>query len=281
MGCPDCSCPHLKNHSMSLRIIRALGWLGCLLAPLDLLGADYVGFTEPVKLVQISTAELGMLTSVDIREGERVTGGQIIAELDARVLESSLAIAEARANSVAELRAARAMLKLRQTHLEKLLKLETTGHARVEEVARSRTEVEVARAKLLAAREQLKIHELERERIVRQLERRRIRSPVDGVVVKVHKQPSEIVRPNDPVIATLVQIDQLYVMIHVPTADLSSIEAAGDASISFPVTEQRTSGQLDYISPITDADSGTTRVRVLIDNPQGLYRSGVRCVVTL
>ena len=248
---------------------------------MDLLGADYVGFTEPVKLVQISTAELGMLTSVDIREGERVTGGQIIAELDARVLESSLAIAEARANSVAELRAARAMLKLRQTHLEKLLKLETTGHARVEEVARSRTEVEVARAKLLAAREQLKIHELERERIVRQLERRRIRSPVDGVVVKVHKQPSEIVRPNDPVIATLVQIDQLYVMIHVPTADLSSIEAAGDASISFPVTEQRTSGQLDYISPITDADSGTTRVRVLIDNPQGLYRSGVRCVVTL
>lgn len=267
--------------SARTRPILVVLCLGYVLNPSELLSADYEGFTEPFKSIHLASAELGKLTSVTVSEGDAVAEGQIIAALDTDILEASLAVADARANSQAELRGARAMLKLRQSHLEKLLSLETTGHARADEVARSRTEVELASTKVSGAKEQLKILALERERIVHQIERRRIRSPVNGVVVKVHKQVSEIVRPNDALIATLVQIDRLYVKIHVPTLALSSIDPSQEADIRFPASEQRTTARVDYISPITDADSGTTQIRVIIDNTTNLYRSGVRCVVSL
>ena len=40
-------------------------------------------------------------------------------------------------------------------------------------------------------------------------------------------------------------------------------------------------GAIDFISPVTDAESGTVRVKVRIDNPQNKYRSGQRCALQL
>ena len=35
------------------------------------------------------------------------------------------------------------------------------------------------------------------------------------------------------------------------------------------------------LEPVTDADSGTTRVVLSIDNSNAAYRAGLRCIVTL
>ena len=38
-------------------------------------------------------------------------------------------------------------------------------------------------------------------------------------------------------------------------------------------------GRVEFVSPITDADSGTIRVELSIDNSKGGVPSGVRCVL--
>jgi multidrug efflux pump subunit AcrA (membrane-fusion protein) len=38
-------------------------------------------------------------------------------------------------------------------------------------------------------------------------------------------------------------------------------------------------GAVESVSPVTDAESGTVRVKVCFDNPKGEYRSGQRCTL--
>jgi hypothetical protein len=42
-------------------------------------------------------------------------------------------------------------------------------------------------------------------------------------------------------------------------------------------TNQTAIATVDYVSPVTNADSGRVRVDVLLNNPSQKYRSGVRC----
>jgi multidrug efflux pump subunit AcrA (membrane-fusion protein) len=59
------------------------------------------------------------------------------------------------------------------------------------------------------------------------------------------------------------------------------------ATVGQPVTVEfaeaaiNAPGKIEFVSPITEADSGTVRVKVLLDNPEGQYRCGVRCTLTL
>ena len=51
--------------------------------------------------------------------------------------------------------------------------------------------------------------------------------------------------------------------------------------IRFPVSKQMIEGQVSFISPVTDAESGMVRVKVRIANADGKSRSGERCLIEL
>ena len=36
---------------------------------------------------------------------------------------------------------------------------------------------------------------------------------------------------------------------------------------------------MEFVAPVTEAESGTVRVKVLIDNAKGAYRCGIRCLL--
>jgi hypothetical protein len=52
-------------------------------------------------------------------------------------------------------------------------------------------------------------------------------------------------------------------------------------ALSLPESKRRAVGQVEFVSPVTDAESGTVRVKVLLKNTDGQYRSGVRCEIDL
>jgi len=100
----------------------------------------------------------------------------------------------------------RAEFEMRRERLEKLQELLGSNHASREEVNRAASEKAIAEARVLAAEEVLQVKELEYERIKAQLDRRFIRSPVEGVVKRIHKDVGEFVAPTDPVVLTVVQM---------------------------------------------------------------------------
>ncbi len=245
------------------------------------LGADLAvpaeGFTEPCRKVELAPAESGILTALLVHEGDRVTRGQLLATLDTDVLEAGLRIAEANCAARGDLQSAEAELQLRQARHTNLQALLSMDHASQEELQRAEADVALARAALLKAQEQHTLAELERQKVEMLLERRKLYSPLEGAVIKTHREERETVSPATPTVITIAELNPLRVVFTVPTA-LSERVSAGQ-TVSLLLTESGTpcSGTVEVVAAVTDAASGTVRVKVLIENPSGQYRCGVRC----
>lgn len=243
------------------------------------LALEIEAFSEPYREALVATAETGVLIRIDVVEGQRVAAGEAIAELDVGVLSSSLAIAEARAKASGAIRSARAVVKLRRGRLAALDALERQGHAREVELASARSELDIARAKLVMAEEARDAALLERDRIAGQIERRTIRSPFDGTVTRVHKEVGEILRPGEEAVATLADLERLLLELPVPSGDARRLRAGQPVEVRMAMVEAPVEAAVERIAPVTDADSGTVRVRVVMDNASGALRSGARCMV--
>jgi len=242
-------------------------------------GAGIEGFAEPYREIDVASAETGILVEIDVDDGEHVHEGQTLAQLDQEVFRAALRVAEKYKESKGQLQSAKAELRLASERFDNLSKLLSDHHASQEEVDRAATEKAIADAQLLAATETLQIRELEYERSKAQLERRSIRSPVDGVVKRVHKHLGEFVAPTDPVVLTIVQLDPLLATFAVPAQQIDQFTARQKVRIKFGNNSATITGTVKSVSPVVEAQSGTVELRVEFPNPDGRYRSGSRCVL--
>lgn len=232
-------------------------------------------FTEPYRSIDVAASEQGILDSISVEQGDTVSAGEPIATLNQDVLLASLEIAKLRATLKAKMQQADADVRQRQRRFQKIMGLHTNGHASEEEMDAAKSALEIASAGLLEVQENQRLAKLEVRQIEAQLKRRRIVSPVNGQVVKLHKDHGEYVASLEPVVATIVQLDKLRVKFYVDTAEASQINRGDKLPVFFMDTNQRAFGIVEFVSPTTDADSRTVRVEVAIDNPSGDYRSGV------
>lgn len=238
-------------------------------------------FAEPYRTINVSSAEQGILTKLLVKEGDTVQQGQLLATLDTDVLEAAKEIAKAGKESLGRIKSASAAVELKKERFHKLQELQDEGHAHPEEVMRAKTEMEIAEAELLAAKEDQKIKDLEYSRIETQIERRKIISPIDGIVTKLHKEVSEQVAATDPVVLTLVQCDRLKIVFPVPATEAARFSVGQKVSVNFPGDFTAAKGLVEVVSQVTDPESGTVRVKVVVDNRQRRYRSGMACLLTI
>lgn len=238
------------------------------------------GFTEPIRRIDLAAAEPGILVKLFVKEGESITAGQPLARLDREVHEITAKIAKRAKEQRGRLNAAQAERQQRAQRLERLRTIEPKRFASADEIARAETELSIAEANLLAAEEQLAIDTLEYEKARAILERRELRSPIDGVVVKLHREEREFVSVINPTVVTVVQLNPLQVIFPVPTTAALKLARDQQVTLRIPELKQDAVGRVEMISPITEAESGTVRVKVLIDNTAGHYRAGLRCVLS-
>ncbi len=113
------------------------------------------------------------------------------------------------------------------------------------------------------------------------LEKRAVRAPLAGVVSEVHRQPGEVISPAAPQLVTLVELDPLAATFLLTRPQLQSLRRMPQIPVHFVDAEQQAVGTLESIAPITDAESGTTAVRIRLPNPGFKLRGGERCRLEL
>ncbi len=235
-------------------------------------------FTEPVRQSEVAAAEPGIVARLLVREGEAVSAGQPLAELDYQVLQRTLEIAQLRADSDAKVRSAQATLEIRQRKFENLQPLLDVGHANPSEVEQARAEYDAALAEYELARLEADENRLDVARIQAQINHRIIFSPIDGLVTEIHRQPGEYISSTEPEFATVVEISQLRVRFYLLAETAARLQRGQRVSLLLGRQQsQQVAGQVAYVSPVTDPDSGTVRVDVLIDNADNRLRSGTPC----
>ena len=242
--------------------------------------SEIQGFTEPYKDIDVAAAEAGVIEAIDVKEGDRVKADQILVRMDSAVLEVTLKIARSVKQARGQLESATEELALQTKMFSKLEGLLERHHASSQEIERALTQRRIAQARLKAVREDLVIKTLEYERAVAQLERRRLRSPIDGIVTRIMKDRGESVLLSDPVLVKVVQLDPLLVIFLVPAEQARTL--ANDKSVDIRITDSQTAkGQIEFVSPTADPQSGLTRVRVRVPNPDERLPCGATCYLLL
>jgi RND family efflux transporter MFP subunit len=239
------------------------------------------GFSEPYRTIHIASAEIGLLQSLLVNVGDQVVAGQRLATLDDDLQRAQLAIAQQQVDATGRLKAAEAERAINQRRVEKLLQLVGRGQASVEETDRAKANLEIAEGKLLAEQDEQKLLVLQLERARLAVLKRSLLAPASGVVSEVHRQLGEFVSPAAPQVVTLVELDPLAATFLVNRSQLLRLKNQQSVRVQFADAAQQVQGQVDSIAPVTDAESGTTAVRIRIANPAGQFRGGERCLLEL
>jgi RND family efflux transporter MFP subunit len=197
--------------------------------------------------------------------------------LDTSVLRATLEIAKKRATMQGRILAAEADLRIRQRRLLKLRSLRTQGHATQAELDRAELELATADAGLLRAREEQQLNELEVVRIQAEIDRRTIRSPINGVVSEVHREVGEVTQIGDPWLLTVVQLNPLKVKFSMTVGQAAGLRVGNVLPITIVEAGEDTQAEIEAIAPVLDATSGTVKVTCVFDNSQAKFRSGMRC----
>lgn len=243
--------------------------------------AEIDGFTEPYRTVEVAAPEMGIVTAIQFRVGDRIRQGQVIATLDDDIHVLLVESAEARKAARGRLASAQAEEQLRATRLAKLEKVLAKGHGRKEEVERAKADLEIAASNVIVAKDDILLRTLEHRKLLKDLERRQVRSPIDGFVVENLKEVGEFVAPNDPRIMKIVQLDPLMAKFSLRRSRAEQMQLGQTVKVSFANLPKPVEGIVEEISPVIDAESGTIRVKIRVNNEAGKLRSGQRCLLQM
>lgn len=244
-------------------------------------GIEVEGFTEPYRDIDVAAAETGLLEAVEVKEGDRVKAGQLLVRLDEAVLRATLAIAKNAMESQGRLESAEAELELQSKIVDKLHKLLERRHASPQEIERAESQKKIAAAYVRTIREEHCTKSLEYERVRLQFERRRLTSPIDGIVTQIFKDRGEFVSLSDPVVLKVVQLDPLLVVFFVPARHGRVLSNGETVDVHIADSAAPVQGKIEFVSPAVDPQSGTMRVRVRIPNPEERLMSGLPCRLIL
>ena len=108
-----------------------------------------------------------------------------------------------------------------------------------------------------------------------------LRSPIDGIVTRILKDRGESVLLSDPVIVKVVQLDPLLVIFLVPADQARDLAVEQTVDVRIADIARTTQGEVEFVSPTTDPQSGLTRVRVRLPNPEERLPCGATCYLIL
>jgi multidrug efflux pump subunit AcrA (membrane-fusion protein) len=76
---------------------------------------------------------------------------------------------------------------------------------------------------------------------------------------------------------TLVQLDPLLAVFSLTSEQSEQLKVGQKTPVKVGRKPETVVGIVEFIAPVTDAESGTILVKIRLDNPDGLHRSGSRC----
>jgi macrolide-specific efflux system membrane fusion protein len=253
--------------------------------------------------VQVPAREAGPLVNVNVVEGQYVTVGQLLAQiddqqpqLDKRAAELERDAAMAKALDDIEVRYAEAAFEVAGAELERALSIDrkSPGGVTQQEIqklklAKHRDELQIERSKLerRVAKMNADVHQAAVQSAGHAVARRQIVSPLAGVVVNILHEKGEWVAAGEPVLQ-VVRIDRLRVEGFLNATEVGPEEVAGrPVTVEVPMVGGKIAkftGDVVFISPLVQAGD-KYRVRAEVENRtengSPLLRPGMTATMTI
>ena len=231
---------------------------------------------EPSEVVDVGSAVPGVVESILADRNDQIEKGMVIARLESSVERAALELTRERANqntAIEQRQEGARFSHLTQNRNSSLLQTAAISKHDLDTVV---SETRIAELQVRQELDNKRIAELELARAEAVLDRRTIRSPVDGVVVDRFKAAGEYIE-NEPVMR-VAQLDPLHVEVIVSTDYLGRIKPGMQAQVTPVIPEADTYlATVERVDRVSDAASGTYGVRLNLGNPGYLIPAGLRC----
>ncbi|OLL32111.1 efflux transporter periplasmic adaptor subunit [Burkholderia sp. SRS-W-2-2016] len=210
----------------------------------------------------------GIVERVAVSIGETVEKGQllaVIASTDLADRRSELLTAERR------LAAARTAYERERTLWQERISAEQDYLQAQVQLREAEIAVQTGRQKLLALNASVNGGPLNRYEL---------RAPFAGTIVEKHATAGEAIA-GDANVFTLSDLSTVWAEMAVPAQHLNDVRVGRDATVKAAAFESSAEGRIAYVGALLGEQTRSAPARVVLTNPQGVWRPGMFVNVTV
>ncbi|WP_126245622.1 efflux RND transporter periplasmic adaptor subunit [Chitinophaga rhizosphaerae] len=204
---------------------------------------DIQGDVDARENVAVSAQSPGIIKAIFVREGQSVSKGQALAQVDDQVMRASLA------------------------ELQTQLDLATTLYNKQANLWRQKIGSEV---QYLTAKSQKEALEKSMATMKDQINLTRIISPINGTVDQVIAKIGDAAAPGNPAFR-VVNASNLRVVANVAEAFAGKVSTGDEVEVTFPDIQQTFRTKIGFASRVIDELSRTIRVEIPIQGNKELH----------
>lgn len=186
----------------------------------------------------------GTIQRVLVKEGQRVSRGQTLVQIDTRILNDKV------------------------NELKTQLSLATTTFERQKRLWNQKIGSEM---QYLGAKTQKEALENSLKSLYTQINKMKIKAPFSGIVDAIIPKTGEQVSPQSPVIR-LINLNNVYIEADVPETYLSVVKKGTEVLIDFPSIAKQLTAKIQKIGNYINPNNRSFKIRIAIPNKQNLIK---------
>lgn len=252
-----------KKEETTLRPVKymEIGFLG---------GAEsrtFSGTARTDKIINLSFRNSGIITQFDLKLGQNVQKGQLLAKLDN--VQSRLAYEQ----SITQLNSAASQVNTAKLSLNRIRTLYEKGSTSLSDFEAAKNSFRNAEESYKSAKRGVEIQQ-------EQINYGYIYAPEDGTIASVSAEIDENVSPGQAV-AVLNAGTDMEITLGIPESIINGVHPNMDVVVDFTsIGEDQFKGRVSEVAPSVDANTSTYPVKVIVTDPSDAIKSGMAANVT-
>jgi RND family efflux transporter MFP subunit len=237
------------------------------------------GVAKAQNETNLSFKVAGTLSSINVKLGERVRKGQLIATIDPADynIQTNQAISQ-KEGAIANAKAAEAQLISAKSTYNRVSKLYENKSVALSEYQQAKAAMDAAQAQYDAAKSQVNTTNQQVRAAGNQVSYTRLLSPMDGIITAVQVEANEIANAG-MLIAKVSSLGRPEVAVNVPEVFINKLKIGQQATIKFSVfPNQVFNAEVEKIA-FSAEKSTTYQVILRMENPTDEIRPGMAAEV--
>ncbi|WP_460217769.1 efflux RND transporter periplasmic adaptor subunit [Psychroserpens sp. MEBiC05023] len=227
----------------------------------------FSGTAQTDKIINLSFRNTGIITQFDIKLGQKVKKGQLLAKLDN--VQSRLSYEQA----VTELNSAASQMNTTKLALNRVRSLYEKGSSSLSDFESAKNAYKTAQQSHEAAKRGVAIQQ-------EQVRYGYLYAPEDGVIAAITSEIDENVSPGQAV-AVLNAGRDMEITLGIPESVINGVQENMMVNVSFTsLLNQMYKAKVTEVAPAVDRNTATYPVRVTVANPSDDIKSGMAANVT-
>lgn len=202
------------------------------------------GSIEAIEMANVSPEQGGQIKEVLVKDGDRVTAGQVLVKLNTSVLQKSL------------------------DEVENGIELAQTVYDRQAKLWEQKIGSEI---QYLQAKNNLESLQKKKETLIAQMGMSTIKAPFSGIVDKVNQKVGELAAPGMPVL-TMVNMSKMKVKADVSENYVKAVRPNAMVDVDFPSFGYTTKAPISTVGNIINPANRSFAVEVMVPNTEGILK---------